>query len=91
METVLTCVGENTWGIAQSDFSSIQGMQIHVIYKIYVLSRAPEEIASPKPTEEVDTTLRLGPAVKRQCRFVAINLKPNPEFTSLEELFVNLK
>jgi hypothetical protein len=37
-ETVLTCVGEDIWGITKSHFSPIQGLQIYMLYRTFVQS-----------------------------------------------------
>ena len=90
-EIVLTCVGEDIWGITKSHFPPVQGLQIYMLCGILVVNgNQKRSIVLPKPTEVVDTTFRLGPAAKMSMPSCHDSINENQALTSFEELFVDL-
>jgi hypothetical protein len=60
-----------------------------MLCETYVLSGKLTKVILPKPTEVVDKTLRLGPAV--ECQFVLNTSNTARALTSVTELFVDLE
>src|SRR6266702_3618243 len=86
--TAPTRISENIWSVTKSHSPSVRRIQFHVFCKF--ICHEPKETAEvlPKPTEAVDSTLSLGPAVHCQA---LDGPTENEALTFLKELLVNLK
>jgi hypothetical protein len=87
-ETAPTRVGENIWCVTKSNPPSVHRVQVHVFCKIHLRRTQRSEEVLPKPTEAVDSTLSLGPAVQDQALDC---LMKNKALTLLKELLIDLK